>query len=29
MESIHRLNHERLAHWGEPTALGSESGLAE
>ena len=29
MESIHRLNHERLAHWGDPTALGSESGRAE
>jgi chorismate synthase len=29
MESIHRLNHERLAHWGDPTALGSESARAE
>jgi chorismate synthase len=29
MGSIHRLNHERLAHWGDPTALGSESGRAE
>jgi chorismate synthase len=24
MQSIHRLNHERLAHWGEPAAPGLE-----